>query len=287
MFTIGIAKQCDPTLASTRFRFLIPSRNIDGFEYKLGRGDITICPKFSVRISEAKAMRDDTVLLWDVCDDHFDTEKVGDYYRQMARVAHVVTCTTDVLRDRIYKETGVEAFVISDPLEFERKEPRVTDPQKLLWHGHKINLPPLLELDLNDYDVMVISNLDEEWVLPWSEKNVQMGLEWCDAMIIPVEKGIAHRVAKSPNRMTEAINAGRFVIANDIPSYKDYGMWLGDIHEGLNWLKHNQQEALRRLKAAQRIVQERHHPKVIAQDWAKLFDYILARAGVTGMASST
>jgi hypothetical protein len=268
-----------PELASTRFRLLIPSQHVK-YKYQLGEGDITIFPKDAVPLSKVKIFSG--VKLWDVCDDHFDNPSKGRYYRSMLDLADVVTCTTPYLQGRI-KELGREATVISDPLEYPQRAPKIGF-QKLLWYGHSSNLDPLFELDLSGYDLAVITNKNEDWCLPWSHENMQKGLEWCDVVIIPVKQETkkASYLAKSPNRMTEAINAGRFVVANDMPAYRDYGMYLGDIKEGLEWLRQNPEEALRRLESSQKEVTKRHAPAVIASQWEVVFDSILDVEGRSG-----
>jgi hypothetical protein len=279
---IGVAARVKPELASTRFRLLIPSQHVK-YKYELGSGDITIFPKDAVPLGEVKSFSG--VKLWDVCDDHFDNPAKSKYYRSMLQIADVVTCTTPYLKERIW-QLGRDSTVISDPLEFPQRAPKIGF-QKLLWYGHSSNLDPLFDLDLSGYDLAVITNKNEDWCLPWSHENMQKGLEWCDAVIIPVKQETqkASYLAKSPNRMTEAINAGRFVVANDMPAYRDYGMYLGDIKEGLEWLRTHPSESEQSLLQAQKLVQERHSPGVIASQWENLFDLILDAGKSSGLDS--
>jgi hypothetical protein len=273
-----------PELASTRFRLLIPSQHVKKYKYQLGPGDITIFPKDAVPLGQVKTFSG--AKLWDVCDDHFDNPAKSKYYRSMLDIADVVTCTTPYLKERIW-QLGRDSTVISDPLEFPQRAPKIGF-QKLLWYGHSSNLDPLFELDLSGYDLAVITNKNEDWCLPWSHENMRKGLEWCDVVIIPVKQETqkASYLAKSPNRMTEAINAGRFVIANDMPAYRDYGMYLGDITEGLEWIRGNINDSEQRLIKAQSLVLERHSPHVIAAKWESLFDSILGVERKSGLDSS-
>lgn len=274
---IGVAKQVRPELASTRFRLLIPSRNCK-YPYELGEGDITIFPKHTVSLEEAAQYKGQTI--WDVCDDHFE-DKWSDYYRTMPKIVSNVTCTTEVLRDRIWDHCRVEATVISDPLEYATQLPWI-GTKNLFWYGHSSNLQAVLDLEL---DVRIVTN--QPGYIPWSHQAMQEGFKWCDVVIIPVGGGGAKKDAKSPNRMTEAINAGRFVVANDIPSYREYGMYLGDIKQGLEWLRKNQQEALNTLMKAQKLVWDKHSPKVIGKQWESLFDSISGAGKSTGPDSLT
>jgi hypothetical protein len=281
---IGVAVMVKPELASTRFRLLIPSQHVK-YKYQLGSGDITIFPKDAVPLGEVK--RFSGVKLWDVCDDHFDNPVKSKYYRSMLEIADVVTCTTPYLKERIW-QLGRDSTVISDPLEFPQRAPKIGF-QKLLWYGHSSNLDPLFELDLSGYELAIVTNKNEDWCLPWSHENMRKGLEWCDVVIIPVKQETqkASYLAKSPNRMTEAINAGRFVVANDMPAYRDFGMYLGDIKQGLEWIRNNPNDSEQRLIKAQSLVLERHSPNVIAAQWESLFDSILGVETKSGLDSST
>jgi hypothetical protein len=273
-----------PELASTRFRLLIPSQHVK-YKYQLGSGDITIFPKDAVPLDEVKTFSG--VKLWDVCDDHFDNPVKSRYYRSMLEIADVVTCTTPYLKERIW-QLGRDSTVISDPLEFPQRAPKI-GVQKLLWYGHSSNLDPLFELDLSGYELAIVTNKNEDWCLPWSHENMRKGLEWCDVVIIPVKQETqkASWLAKSPNRMTEAINAGRFVVANDMPAYRDYGMYLGDIKQGLEWLKSNREAAYQTLEQAQRKVRALHSPEIIGACWESLFDSILGVGENSGKGLST
>lgn len=290
MRTIGIPlRRVDDGLASARFRITIPSRHIGEQHYRYVYGTvashITLIPKHSLTLAEVEALPGP--LIWDLTDDHFDSDKLGAYYRAMPGLVDVVTCTTPVLAQRIASETGVTAVVIPDPIEYPRHTPRVTPPDKLFWYGHTSNLQALLDLRL-ERQVLIVTNAQESWCYPYSAENMQMGYAWCDAVIIPVsDPGTGpRRNAKSANRMTEAINAGRFVIANPMPAYEGWGMWVGDIREGLAWLNNNQAEALNALKLAQDKVTALLAPSVIARQWKDLFDSILDVEPSDGRATS-
>ena len=281
---IGIASPANQRLASTRFRLHIPSKHVP-YKYDLGIGDITIIPKHSITLADARKVCGKTVTLWDVSDDHFN-DAWRNYYLEMAKMVDYISCTTPFLAERIQDETNRDAFVISDPLEFGKRPPKVDEIKKLLWYGHHSNLDPLLELNLDGYELMIISSKETEWALRWSEENMRIGFDWCDAVIIPVGEGLEKK-SKSPNRMTEAINAGRYVIANPMPAYHGYGMYQGEILEGLSWLKSHRKEALEQLTAAQEIVTRKHSPEAIGAQWKALFDSILVAGKSCGKDSST
>jgi len=64
--------------------------------------------------------------------------------------------------------------------------------------------------------------------LPWSLDYMTSAFEACDAVIIPQLAEDTRKRAKSNNRLVDALQAGRFVVAHAIPSYtelRDY-CWL-------------------------------------------------------------
>ena len=292
--SIGWITGADESYASFRFRCQAPMHYLEnnGYSVGRGRGDITIVLKDCLeRPEEILQHKESTVLIWDVCDDHFDTER-GPYYRRMCELVHHVTCSTPVLARKIEEETGVKATVISDPLEYERKPPVVRGPMNVLWYGHSSNMRALYAIgkDLQGYTVRGISTgeIKTPGIRPWSHQAMMEGLEWCDVVIIPIgertEKQPA-KEAKSPNRMTEAINAGRYVVANDMPAYRGFRMYLGDIAEGLQWLKTYPKECLLDLQMAQMMVTERHSPAVIGKQWMDYLNSIWAVETSIGRAS--
>lgn len=250
-----------PEIASYRYRCLIPRKHLP--EYP-----VTVVAKDWIPWDELPR----GPLIWDCCDDHFRTH---DYYKRIADRADAIVVPTQNMKDRVKAETGKEAFIVEDPYEFPEKEPRLPSgkAQNLFWYGHKSNLQGLLDRrpSFTGRQIRVISN----WpgCRPWSHEGMLEWFEWCDVVPIPVQQTDKAQ-AKSPNRMVEAIRQGRYVVAEPLPSYQPYGMWSGDLKEGLEWVDTHPEEALEAVRNAQRIVREKHSPEVIAQQWIKVFNHV-------------
>ncbi len=76
----------------------------------------------------------------------------------------------------------------------------------------------------------------------------------------------------------EAIWAGRFVVANPIPSYREFDdfAWLGDsIVDGIKWALDHPDEVRRRIAAGQEYIEKNHSPEVIARQWDAAFRAVL------------
>jgi hypothetical protein len=77
-------------------------------------------------------------------------------------------------------------------------------------------------------------------------------------------------VCRSANRAVTAIRAGRFVVAGDIPSYREIpGIWVSDdIKSGLALAMTT--DTTDRIKEAQAYVRERFSPERIADQWERV-----------------
>jgi hypothetical protein len=105
---------------------------------------------------------------------------------------------------------------------------------------------------------------------PWSAEALFEELRECDAVIIPSNVHDPRKIVKSPNRFTEALWAGRFVIAHPLPSYQPlapYG-WVGeDLGEGLAWFLEHRGDAVDRVRAGQDWIATHASPASVGAAW--------------------
>lgn len=249
-----------PRLASWRYRIKIPSQELRklGFQTSTGTdGDVVFFAKHFGDLELAEKC--DKPIIFDWCDDHTG-DRFAQHYRQMANLATVVTCPTQVMKQVIFEDTGREAVVISDPYEYPEQSPKKPG-EKLFWFGHQSNLHTLKGLDLNGYRVAVLTGD------AWSYENMLKCFKETDMVIIPTNP---EKQYKSPNRMVESIRQGHYVVSGPMPAYIGYRMWLGDIREGLAWAINHPEEVKEAILEGQEIVRERNSPEVIGAEWAKL-----------------
>ncbi len=244
----------------------------------------------------------------DFCDDYFDSDldsgetKLGAYYRSIAQKADIVVASTSPLAARVSTTVGRKAVVISDPFEGPAGEPRMTpNLQRLqqVWFGHEANLPSLyrhldaLNVAGEDYPVELavvtgnVPGIREEFdrfnaqhektlrvrFIAWSLSAMWQTLAECDFVVIPVDKERPENISKSPNRMVEALHAGRFVVAHSIPAYEEFKEWAWveeSLTEGTSWAVRHPTEAVRRLQDAQRYIEAAYSPKAIANAWERI-----------------
>jgi hypothetical protein len=107
----------------------------------------------------------------------------------------------------------------------------------------------------------------KEWSLErnWAE------LRECDLVMIPVDERERFYRAKGPNRLIEALWAGRFAVVNSIPSYDEFSpwAWVGDIAEGMAWALDHADEVEQRIAAAREYIRENYSPAAIAVQWER------------------
>ena len=226
-------------------------------------------------------------VLADYSDDHFADPLRGPAYVAIASAVDGVVASTPGLAEVVKQHTAVPVSVITDPVEGPRGEPRVPEqpPYRLLWFGHPLNLEtlryglPQLErvvaqiphsLTLVTAPGAGAESLASGRFRAWSAQAMLEELRDCDAVVIPSNPYDPHKAVKSPNRFTESLWAGRFVIAHALPAYEelaDYGRVGEDLGEGLKWFAAHTREASVRIERGQAAVAARFAPQIIAEAW--------------------
>jgi hypothetical protein len=232
----------------------------------------------------------------DFSDDGFREPVRGAYFSGLANLADALVASTEGLAEILRDEAPTPVSVVGDPVEGRQREPRVLSsaPLRLLWYGHHTNLDtltlgiaqlaaiarriplaitlitnegPVAQAYLND-----VARLPQTTcrLVPWTLLAVFEALKETDAVFIPSAPDERRRAVKSPNRFTEAIWAGRFVVAHPLPAYRafaDFG-WVGDdIGVGLEWLLQNPASAFERIRAGQALIEAKLMPSAIAAQW--------------------
>jgi hypothetical protein len=260
------------------------------------RVDIVVTgkPLGRAMVETARLVRGQGVrLIADFCDDFFDHPHLGPLGHAMATLADGLVASTPSLAVALERHVGRRATIVSDPYEglhgVARFAPRA-DRLELLWFGHDnhyptiaLALPQLLALSRRyPMRLTIVTALDRvpkryassspSFLIDhaaWTPAGLWRRLADCDAVIIPSPR-TPYFDAKSPNRLIEAIWAGRAVAACSVPSYGEFGAfcWLGDdIAAALAAMIADPRAAERRIAAGQTLVTHRHAPTVIAGQW--------------------
>jgi glycosyltransferase involved in cell wall biosynthesis len=227
-------------------------------------------------------------VLADYSDDLFSDPLQGTAQRTLAGAVDRVVASTPQLAGLLKTQTSAPVSVVGDPVEGARGEPRVrsSSPFALLWFGHPVNLDTLrrglAQLERVrasiDYSLTLVTapGAGAETIpacrfRAWSTAALFDELARCDAVVIPSNPHDPRKAVKSPNRFTESVWAGRFVLAHALPGYQalaDCG-WVGeDLGEGLQWYASHPEEARQRIAHGQAAVAARFTPAAIAREWS-------------------
>lgn len=208
-------------------------------------------------------------LVFDISDNHFNHPDLGAYYREHTAMADAVTCSSEVMQGIIKEETGRDAIVIPEPYESEEKEAAIDD--LLLWFGHGSNFKDIERLKpFLRHDLLILSNYPgyPEWTPEVFDRVISKPC----IVVIPTGKSMA----KSENRMVEAIRRGRYVCAEYLPAYEPFGQFfpLGDIPEHIERALANPAESIGRIKDAQDYIRDRYSPRTVAKQWLEVIKHV-------------
>jgi hypothetical protein len=245
----------------------------------------------------------------DIADNYFEDFRREDTLR-LLRLSTAVVANTVAMADVIEELAQRRAQIIGDPVEGERlpaqfdpppggllarllcRPPR---PLRLLWFGGqwrtyeamRMLYPHLvmpgkavevcvmtsqvaeIEQDVADHHSRFAPALALKFV-PWSRAAVVDALSACDLVVIPDEVTHPKRIGASTNRLTESLWAGRFVVANGVPSYWEFkdSAWIGaDIPAGIRWATAHPAQVRARIAAGQARIQSHYVPREIGHRW--------------------
>jgi hypothetical protein len=238
----------------------------------------------------------------DLCDDVFeaDHEHAG-HYRALLAECEAVTVSCEALAGLARPLTRAPVAVVEDPFEGPVGAPRWVAKQRLdaLWFGGLGNLPSLMqEVDtlpsrVNGYSLALtvltgpVPGMEAAFKqynaryrgrvslrhAAWSLAGNWSALAACDLVILPVDRRVRFYRGKGPNRVVEALRAGRMVFAHPIPSYADFApwAWLGDdLAEGIAWALTHPDAVEARIAAGQEYVTGRYAPSAVAAVWERV-----------------
>lgn len=273
---------CDETMPAYRYRMRMPGEYIGDYEITdlPVEADIHLYSKpyhqNEVLLSQHLQIASKLRFVLDICDDIFLRDgPVPDYMRKMAKMSKAVVVPTELMKDRVKEETGIEAVIISDPCEFPEMPIKDISEPRVLWFGTFPNMFTLKDINL-DYPLEVVCSRRAYKACKeigakfteWSIDNLKEAFDRNNIVIIPsVNK---RRLVKSPNRVLESIRSGLSVVAAPIPAYQQFAISLDwDMNNGIR-------NIVKTTKESQKYVNDNFDISVIGEQWKKLFDSILA-----------
>lgn len=285
--------------------------NIQSVIQSLKQTEVLIFSKSFNSLNETLAIAAKSMgikIIFDICDNHFEHPQGGPHYHTLINLADQIVVNTMQMAKIVAKYTNRQATVITDPYEGQRNTPCFAPKNnvlQLLWFGHAGNLdslqamiPQLLPLSQQiQLKLHLITSADQgiasactafnqqhgqQFKLrfsEWSLKTLSQGLKQADIVLIPTLAKDT-KLIKSHNRLVEALWAGRFVVAQPIPSYQEFAQWAyveQDIVAGIEWALQNSAQVLSHIAQAQDYIAENFSPNVIGTQWANVITQLLQK----------
>ena len=268
-----------PHLASYRLRIASPAGYLRGKGVGVGVGgfepaDVHVFSKHWDAEDLENALRSPCPV-FDLCDDHFSGAH-GVHYRLMCERCSVV-CSSRRLVERVLEETGKAAVYIPEAWEYLGPSLGVREPSSdpiCLWFGHSSNLSTLGTIVPRLGKLIICTNAQGRGIVPYSPGALWKCLEACDIVIIPQEKDW-----KSANRLVQSLHYGRFVVASDIPSYRGFDQYLGDILEGVDWVRQNAGHITERIISGRSAISS-FAPESVGRMWLNYISDVAKRSSV-------
>lgn len=171
---------------------------------------------------------------------------------------------------------------------------------KLVWYGHPVNWPamrawlpalerlcqtqpyllwvvtqphPQVQADLEAHNRRAAPGGLAE-LLPWDEATQWATVADSDVVLIPSDPADPKKAVKTSNRLTDALHAGRLVIASPLPAYQPYAaqaLLTDDPLTALQQMLAEPAEALARVRAGQSEALARCGVEAIAAGWAEAY----------------
>ena len=236
----------------------------------------------------------------DVCDNHFDDPAHGAHFERLLALADAVVASTPRMAELVRARTGRECAVVSDPVEGPRGTPQLAPripAVKVVTFGNANSMAVLAERaeELRQLAAIVPVRLAvvsapvpavQELVArmnalapqrlqvlfaPWSAGTIWEFIKGSDAVWIPSPNGEREAV-KSPNRLLEALWAGRLAIADAIPSYAPFAAYARvgtGLVAGLVGALNDTARAEAALAEGQAAIARSHSPFAIGRAWAR------------------
>jgi hypothetical protein len=238
--------------------------------------------------------------IFDICDDQFDDKTYSLMFKYACINCELIVVPTKSMRDLVKQKIDKDAFVITDPFERTRRLPNFNPDNKLklLFFGCRDNFIPVdwfniiskLENFGIDFTIEAIFNNEISDINNFRHKKLNIYtwtfelqtklMEECDIILLPFYNNFKNISVKSPNRIVESLQMGKFVVTNNgVNSYKDFQdfVFLDDydrIYDGIFWALSNKKKVLEKIKQGQKYIDLFHSPESVSNLWKKCYQLV-------------
>lgn len=287
--------------ASSRLRASIPAKEYGSVIKNISDVSLDDVVVFSKKSSiyEIKYVIDRGIkFIFDICDDQFQDPVYEKLFSYACSNCNLITVPSEKMREVVEKNSYKNTFITLDPYERVRRNPSFSpsDKIKILFFGCVDNfstipwgelVSSLSQRNIN-FKIDAIINYQHQYNIcndffqthEWSFDMHTELMNQCDLVLLPFKDNIKNISTKSPNRVVESINAGKFVITNrGVDSYnifKDY-IFLEDyesIVDGIIWSINNPSLVMEKIVKGQEFVEKNYSAKSVSETWRKAYDLV-------------
>lgn len=108
--------------------------------------------------------------------------------------------------------------------------------------------------------------------VPWDESTQWSVVADADIVLVPSDTSLKGKAVKSANRVTDAMNAGRYVIASPLEAYESFRSYVSLTDEPTHAVREylaNPQRAMQMLVDGQMVVHARHNVTQVVAEWLR------------------
>ena len=191
--------------------------------------------------------------------------------------------------------TNKKVFITLEPYERERRQSffSPSDVLKILFFGSVDNFSAVPWQDIVNglvsnnvkFKIDAIINYQSMYDVnesffqthEWSFDKQTKLLDECDLVLLPFKNNSKNISTKSPNRIVESINRGKFVVTNyGVDSYKDFKNFIfldnyDKLVDGILWSLNNKEEVIQKIVDGQKYIDDNYSVDSVSETWKQAY----------------
>lgn len=287
--------------ASSRLRALLPSKKFGKVISNISDvkdDDVIVFSKKS-SIPEIQYVVDRNIkFIFDICDDQFKDPVYVNLFSYACSNCDLIAVPTQKMKELVEYYTNKKTFIVTDPYERGRRQPSFSpsDVLKIFFFGcvdnfstvpwqdivnglASINLKFKIDAIIN-YQSMYDVNESFFQTHEWSFDKQTKLLDECDLVFLPFKNNSKNIATKSPNRIVESINRGKFVVTNwGVDSYNDFKDFIfldeyDKLVDGILWSINNKEEVILKITDGQKYIDDNYSVDSVSETWKQAYELV-------------
>lgn len=287
--------------ASSRLRALLPSKKFGKVISNISDvkdDDVIVFSKKS-SIPEIQYVVDRNIkFIFDICDDQFKDPVYVNLFSYACSNCDLIAVPTQKMKELVEYYTNKKTFIVTDPYERGRRQPSFSpsDVLKIFFFGcvdnfstvpwqdivnglASINLKFKIDAIIN-YQSMYDVNESFFQTHEWSFDKQTKLLDECDLVFLPFKNNSKNIATKSPNRIVESINRGKFVVTNwGVDSYNDLKDFIfldeyDKLVDGILWSINNKEEVILKITDGQKYIDDNYSVDSVSETWKQAYELV-------------